>query len=137
MFVVDASVWVAALFRPDQFHIESRAWLDSLRGRDGQAAPLLILPEVAGAVARRSGRPTLGHRARTWLQALPDLMLYTIDGDLAERAAAAAADLGLAGADAVYLALAEALDVPLVTWDSGPLERAAPRARTPIAAGPS
>jgi len=40
-----------------------------------------------------------------------------VDAGLAHQAALIAADLGLRGADAIYVALAERLGCPLVTWD--------------------
>jgi predicted nucleic acid-binding protein len=49
------------------------------------------------------------------------------------RAARCALDLRLRGADAVYVAVAHSLQVPLITWDREQLTRAAGRiaVRTP------
>ena len=49
--------------------------------------------------------------------------LVAVDRQLADGAARLAARLRLRGADAVYVALAERLDLPLVTLDSQQLER--------------
>jgi predicted nucleic acid-binding protein len=43
---------------------------------------------------------------------------------LGERAARVALATGIRGSDAIYVALAEQLNAPLVTWDRQQLERA-------------
>jgi predicted nucleic acid-binding protein len=56
-----------------------------------------------------------------------------VDESLAREAAELAARLRLRGADAVYVAVARKLDLPLVTWDAEQRERggAAIVVRTP------
>jgi predicted nucleic acid-binding protein len=51
------------------------------------------------------------------------------DGALWDAALGAAAARSLRGADAVYVALADLLDLPLVTWDREQRERAGRRVR--------
>lgn len=118
MYVADASVWVSRFVRGDVHHEPSRRWLAGLV-REGTAieAPALLLPEVAGAIARRSGRPELATRAVSLLQRLPTMRLVPIEAELSQLAARFAADQALRGADAVYVSLAYRLGVPLVTWD--------------------
>ncbi|MEA2530271.1 MAG: hypothetical protein QOG89_1915 [Thermomicrobiales bacterium] len=55
--IVDASVWISALLPQDVHHSVSRTWRRA-RIADGGTftLPWLILPEVAGAVARRTGQ---------------------------------------------------------------------------------
>jgi len=126
VYVVDASVWVSRFVVGDVRHEPSRLWLAALVQSDAAiAAPALLLPEVAGAIARRSGRPELAMQALSLLQRLPHMRLVSIDADLAQRAGRLAADLGLRGADAVYVSLAHQLGVPLVTWDREQRERSA------------
>jgi predicted nucleic acid-binding protein len=79
---------------------------------------------VAGAVARRTGEFRLAKRAVDTLLRLPALRLVAVDGPLARAAAELAARLRLRGADAVYVATAERLDLPLVTWDQDQAVRA-------------
>ncbi len=124
--VVDASVWVSALVSSDVHHAASRAWLE----REDEAAgvlvaPALLLPEVASAVSRATRSPLLGRRAIRSLLAVPALRVVPLDGALAELAARLAADHGLRGADAVYVAVAKQLSLPLVTWDREQARRAA------------
>jgi predicted nucleic acid-binding protein len=122
--IVDASVIVSYLVPPDVHHGASRRWL-MRHVADGGAviAPALLLPEVAGAVARRTGEPGLARRAVAAVLRLPSLRLVPVDDVLAHQAAALAGRLRLRGADAVYLAAA-ALGLPLVTWDAEQRDRA-------------
>ena len=129
MFVVDASVWVSALVATDVNHESSRRWL--LQAGDAGkpvVAPSLLLAEVAGAVARRTGAPTLGLRAIGLVQRLPVSRIVPVDSELAQAGAGMAAKARLRGADAIYVALASRLSIPLVTWDLEQRQRGAANA---------
>ena len=124
--VVDASVVVSHLVPQEAGHDVSRRWVERHIGAGGLViAPVLLLPEVAGAIARRTGRPELARRAVDALLRLASLRLLALDETLARAAASVAAQLRLRGADAVYIAAASELRVPLVTWDAEQRERAA------------
>jgi predicted nucleic acid-binding protein len=123
--VVDASVWVSRLVESDVHHTRCRAWMENQATEGGLLiAPLLVLAEVAGAISRRTNRRALAHRAVKVLQALPNLRLVSMDPILAGLAAGLASDHALRGADAVYVATASQLEVPLVTLDGEQLQRA-------------
>lgn len=123
--VVDASVWVSRLVQGDTNHARCQAWFQT-QTSDGSllVAPALVLPEVAGAISRRTGQPTLAHRAVSVMQGLPALRLVSVDSSLAGLAAQLAADHALRGADAVYAATASQLGLPLVTLDREQHQRA-------------
>jgi predicted nucleic acid-binding protein len=124
--VVDASVWVARLVAGDIFHDTSRSWLEEKRTRGERfLAPSLLLAEVAGAIARRTGEADLARRAAAALKQLDDLRLVEMEAELVQRAADLAANLGLRGADAFYVAVAAHLSVPLATLDIDQQGRAA------------
>jgi len=125
MIVTDASIWVSHLISRDVHHAISREWLTRVV-RDGIviAAPGLLLAEVAGAVARRTNDPDLGHRAVDHILSTPNLRLVDQDKALSLAAARLAADLRLRGADALYLAVARQLEIPLISWDEEQIERA-------------
>lgn len=119
MIVVDAGVWVSVAIPTDPFRTVSRAWLAAtVRAGEAVAGPCIVLAEVAGAVARRSGDVRKADEAVQRLIATPRLTLLAIDDALALDAARLAADLGLRGADAAYVAAADRLACPLITWDA-------------------
>lgn len=123
--VVDASVWVSRLVPGDVHHRAAVAWFDERdAGREFLVAPALMPPEVAGAISRRTRNARMAWRAVGYLLRLPDLRLAVLDEDLAARAARLAADLALRGADAIYVAVAERLGLPLVTLDAEQRRRA-------------
>ncbi|UCG23378.1 MAG: type II toxin-antitoxin system VapC family toxin [Chloroflexota bacterium] len=126
--VVDASVFVSALYPQDAFHQPSREWLGRQLS-DGVllVAPIIALPEVGGAIARRTANPDLGRQAVLRLQRLPYFRLVPVDDRLGLQAVELAVDLRLRGADAVYVAAALQLQIPLVTWDGEHRERAGGR----------
>ncbi len=122
--VVDASVWVSALAATEPDHATSRSWLErEVASGRALVAPSLLLPEVAAAISRRTGRAPLGKRALAVLLRWPGLRFVELDETLARRAARLAAELALRGADAVYVAVARELDAPLITWDREQVER--------------
>lgn len=128
MRVIDASVWVGRLVAGDIHYAPSRRWIEAYTARGGLlVAPVLLLAEVAGAISRRLGSAQWADRAVETLLQVPTLRLVPLDPPLGRASARLAAELGLRGADATYVAVAEALGVPLVTWDRQQRERAARR----------
>jgi predicted nucleic acid-binding protein len=123
--IVDASVVVSNLVPHDVNHAASRAWLTRHISDGGLVvAPALLLPEIAGAIARRTGVPRLARRAVGAVLGLHALRLVPFDAALARTAADLAGRLRLRGADAVYIAAALTLRLPLVTWDAEQRRRA-------------
>ena len=125
MYVVDASVWVSRYLTDDEHHSPSYDWLSRM-GRQAVllTGPLLLLPEVSGAVTRRAGDALLARRCVRELESLPFTRLFALTPERAHRAAVIAADAHLIGADATYVALADQLAMSLVTWDRQQRERA-------------
>ena len=129
--VVDASLWVARLIAHDAFHEYSRQWLDTQRVQGVQfVSPTLLLVEVAAAISRRTGDSELVQKAAEALENLPDLRLVEMDHSVVQTAVCAGADLGMRAADAVYIAVAQQLSLPLVTLDSDQRERAGREVKT-------
>jgi len=124
-FVLDASVWVSRLVPQDEFHATIKSWMEEQREAGRQfVSPALLLAEVGGAISRRTGDPALGRRAIARLEDLPGLRLVKMDNDLVREAARLAAELGLRGADSLYVATASLLNLPLVTLDIEQRQRA-------------
>lgn len=123
--VTDASLWVSRLVPQDAFHLWVSEWMAARRAEGSQMlAPALLLAEVAGAIRRRTGDSALARKAVELLKDLPGLRLVAMDEALLEEAAGLAAELGLRGADATYVAVASRLGLPLATLDSDQRERA-------------
>ena len=122
--VLDASVWVSRLVLQDEFHAAVKSWMEQQREAGVQfISPTLLLAEVGGAISRRTGDPALGKQAIHQLEDLPGLRLVEMDNELIHEAASLAAELGLRGADSVYVAVARQLNLPLVTFDVDQRER--------------
>ena len=123
--IVDASVWVARFLDVDRHHGVAMACITALLERESRLViPVLAWPEVAGAIARRTGAARDGHDAVDILRALRWIESIPMDQSLAYQAAKIAGSLRLRGADAVYVALAVARKEPLITLDTEMLERA-------------
>ena len=125
MVVVDASVWVSIFMLADVHHAASLAW----HRRQVAAglmvlAPTLLSVEVAGVISRLTGSPLEGYRAVRSLRRTASLEFEPLDVGRERRAVQCAADLGLRGADAVYVGLAFDEHIPLVTWDGDQHSRA-------------
>lgn len=127
--VVDASVWVARLVAGDVFHEPVKAWMNErLEAGDVFLSPSLLLPEVGGAISRRT-TSALGLKAVEALQSLPGLQLVEMERPLVREAANLAAELGLRGADSIYVAVASQLDLALLTLDVDQKEKAGKRVK--------
>jgi predicted nucleic acid-binding protein len=124
MIIVDASVWVSRFIQQDAFHASSKRWLMAqLSQGERLISPNILLAELSGAVARRSGLAQAGERAALGILNLPGVRMVSINRWLALESARLAAQLGLRGADALYLAVATRLKAPLFTWDSEMLDK--------------
>ncbi len=128
MVVVDASVITSVYVPSDAYHVASRAWLRQyVLGGNRLIAPALLAVEVAASVARRTNNSARGQRALQGLLQFSALRLVTVSRDVHLHAAMLASTLRLRGADSIYVAVADRLRVPLVSWDGEHLERATSR----------
>jgi predicted nucleic acid-binding protein len=119
--IIDASVWVAIFRENDVHHGASVAFLDlALANQQDLNIPNLALAEIAGVFA---GKARLATRTVRAVLALPRVQRHGLNDALGDRAAALATSCKLRGVDAVFVALAEALDQPLITLDREILER--------------
>ena len=117
MVVVDASVFISLLVATDVHHERCVAWLrERLANGESLIAPSILLPEVGGAISRRTSE-TNGRSALITLRRVRTLRLVPVDAKLAALAADIAVEHGVRGADALYAAVATSLAIPLVTLD--------------------
>ena len=131
MIVIDASVWVVIALPDDGLHVQSRQWVEQWE-RTGRpiAVPAIFPVEVGAALIRRVRKEEDAYEVVDDLLNDPLLTLLPIDREMCNRATRLAMDLRLRGADAIYVALAESLEVPLVTWDDQQRLRASERVAT-------
>jgi predicted nucleic acid-binding protein len=110
----------------DAFHRTVKDWMEQQRSEGAIfLSPAMLLPEVAGAISRRTGEARLARNAIDGLKRLPGLRLVEMDQPIVQEAARLAADLGLRGADSFYVAVAARLNLPLATLDIDQKTRAA------------
>ena len=139
-FTVDASVFLNAFNPHEAGHDESHRLLARLQAEAIPiVVPTLLLPEVAGTVARGRRDQVLAREFSRAISRLPHLVLVALDALLAQRALELAAEYRLRGSDAVYTTVAMQFGSTLVTLDREQRERVAKiiPARWPSEAIPS
>ena len=117
-FTIDTSVFISRLSESEQTHQASRTFFEALPGKPVLVIlPTLIAPEISGAMSRLAGSSAAGHESLQLLDALPNLNLVPVDEQLARDAAVIAAEGGMKGSDAVFVAVAQRFDAVLVSLD--------------------
>lgn len=117
-FTVDASVFLNAFNPHEPRHDESHRLLAHLQAEAIPiVVPTLLLPEVAGTIARGRRDAVLALEFAQAIARLPHLVLVALDAALGQRALAAAAEHRLRGSDAVYAAVAMQFGTTLITLD--------------------
>lgn len=125
MTATDASLWVSRFLSDDVFHEASRSWLARVVAEGAPLlAPTTLLAEVFGAIARRTGNSALAAECVDQIRRVPTLQVVAIDAQLGDVAAEVAATYRLRGGDAIYVAVAQHLRLPLVSWDDEQVTRA-------------
>ena len=121
---VDASVFVAAIRTQEKYHHSSREFLRRVQaGRTDVFCSALILAECGAAIARGTGDSVLAKELVRLVENLSILRLVALDAALARQAAQIDIANHLRGADAVYVAVAQASNATLVTRDTEMLRR--------------
>ncbi len=128
--VTDASFWVAIFVEDDAHYIEASECLErALELKQTCHAPALALAEVGGAIARKTGDRRAAEMAVQYLASQPWIAIHHGSESLSRGAARVAVECMLRGADATYVALAEHVGLPLITFDKELYQRAPPVAR--------
>ncbi len=116
MIVVDASVWVVRFLPQDAHHQACKAWPEEqLCEGDGVVVPAHALAKVAAAISRRTADESLGRQAVELILKLPSVKVVNVAQELGLEGARVAARCRPRGADALCVAAAGLLGIPLVT----------------------
>ena len=128
MYVPDASIWVARFWLNDPRHDDALAWVTNvIESGTRLLAPTILLAEVAGSVARRTGDYEEGLKALRTLEDMSyerSLFFSDVGLELGRASANVAARIRLRGMDAIYVATAQYSNFTLVTLDNEQRERA-------------
>jgi predicted nucleic acid-binding protein len=117
-YTIDASVFVNAFNPYEDGHTESLLFLSEIEDRgDPVIVPVLLLPEIAAAVARASDDDTGALELANAAAALPHVTIVPLTPALARQAAELAATHRLRAADAMYMAVARRYGTTVVTRD--------------------
>jgi len=123
--VVDASVWVSRLIPSDVNYDASYLWMEQYKITNKLiVSPAILLIEVAAAIARQTGNSDIAKEAVTKLSDLSMMRIIPLDNTLIRLSIDMAANLQLRAADAIYVAVAKHLSIPLVSWDKEQLRKA-------------
>jgi predicted nucleic acid-binding protein len=88
-------------------------------------SPVILAVEIAATVARVTRNPVAAGHALSQLRSFSQLQLVPLDQTLVDDATNVAMNFGLRGADSFYVAVAQQLAIPLVTFDNEQLSRPA------------
>ncbi len=123
--VIDASVWASRLMARDTIYVARKTWADQYYSRSGLlVVPEYLLVEIAAVLTRQANRPHIVKRRVRSLYSYAPMKIEPVDADLLQASIDIAADLCLKAGDTIYVALANRLSIPPVTWDNEQLNRA-------------
>lgn len=126
--VIDASVWASRLMPQDSNHTASIQWMRKYTAIGGLlVAPAFLLIEVSAAITKQTGQATDGKAAVNHIYYVSQMRLVQLDPPLIQAAADIAADMHLISGDAIYVTVADQMDIPLVSWDKQQIQRASGR----------
>lgn len=131
MIVIDTSAWIAGLVRGDAHHADTVPFLRLMESQSTQfAVPAHFLAEIAGVLARTGEVDAIvGVEIRS-IETSGRFHITPVTVGLGLLAAEIARVARIRGADAVFVALARGLDLPLITWDRQQQERGGAFCRT-------
>ena len=131
MIVIDTSAWIAGLVSGDAHHADTVPFLRLMESQSTQfAVPAHFLAEIAGVLARTGEVDAIvGVEIRS-IETSGRFHITPVTVGLGLLAAEIAQVARIRGADAVFVALARGLDLPLITWDRQQQERGGAFCRT-------
>lgn len=131
MIVIDTSAWIAGLVSGDAHHADTVPFLRLVESQATQfAVPAHFLAEIAGVLARTGERDEIIEIEIRSIEASGRFHIVPVSVGMGLLAAEIARVAKIRGADAVFVALARGLDIPLITWDRQQRERGSSYCRT-------
>lgn len=125
MFCVDASVLTSAFIETEPHSQRSKEFLS--KARDGDIKiflPEIAVVEVTSGIFRATKREDLALKFLGAVRAASNFNFVAVDQRLANRASGVVTITELRGADAIYVALAMAYGITLITLDRDQLRKA-------------
>src|SRR5579872_1480494 len=123
--VVDASVWISWLRPSETNHKASSIWMEQFITKNGfLVSPAMLLIEVAASISRLTGQALRAKEAINRLNSISRIQISPMDSSLVQLAIDAATNLQLRAGDAIYVALAHQLNIPLISWDKEQIQKA-------------
>jgi predicted nucleic acid-binding protein len=121
---IDASVFVNAFSSTEAGSDRSFEFISRLKEQNiPMILPILVLPEIAAAIARKQGNPEASLRLVKEIKSLPTITFIDVDESIAQLAIDIAANNRLRGSNAIYAAVALRFGTELITLDNEQLDR--------------
>jgi predicted nucleic acid-binding protein len=131
VIVIDASVWLSAILPTDVHYQYTVPWKNQIEvSSESIAIPAHFPAEVAGVLSRTGATSSFIADTLDDIGSERLFTIYPISVAFGRLCAEMASLAAVRGSDAIYLALAQFLDVPMLTWDRQQRERGAVFCRT-------
>ena len=122
---IDSSVIVSSLLVDESRHKEALAIWDSiLTGENCAVMPYSVLVEVVAAVRRRTGSEELAMEVKRELGSIDSISFVNLDEEMADKASALAAKIGVRGMDALVIQVAMEYGTELISFDKEMMSKA-------------
>jgi predicted nucleic acid-binding protein len=121
---IDASVFVNAFSPTEAGSDKSLKIISHLKENSIPIiVPVLVLPEIAAAIARKQGNSAFALQLVKEIKSLPGITFIDVDESITNLATDIAANNRLRGSDAIYAAVTLRFGTELITLDKEQLDR--------------
>jgi len=124
---IDSNVFIAAWLKQDQYHSDAMKFMENLRAGEYLFHISMLVPvEVCSAILRRTKSIITAYLAIREIENWVGdgfIWLYPLDGERMTKAQEIALRDELKGSDAIIAAIAEELELELITFDKEILKR--------------
>jgi predicted nucleic acid-binding protein len=100
-------------------------WMEQYHSTKGLLViPTFLLVEVAASISRLTGESRQAKETVRQIVAINIIQIVGMDNELIQATVDIAADLRLRAGDAIYVAVAHRLNIPLISWDREQVQKA-------------